>query len=52
MTVGRTLWIVVLLKLLVMFAVLKPLFFPDRLAEKSPEERAAHVLEELTEQEN
>ncbi|MDE5906978.1 MAG: DUF4492 domain-containing protein [Alistipes sp.] len=48
MTVGRTLWIVVLLKLLVMFAVLKLFFFPDLLAGKSPEERATHAMEELT----
>ena len=49
MTVGRTLWIVVLLKLLVMFAVLKLFFFPDLLAGKSPEVRATHAMEELTE---
>ena len=48
MTVGRTLWIVVLLKLLAMFAVLKLFFFPDLLAGKSPEERATHAMEELT----
>ncbi len=45
---GRTLWIVVLVKLFVMFAVLKLFFFPDFLAGKSDGERAAYVLEELT----
>ena len=48
MTVGRTLWIIILVKLFVLFAVLKLFFFPDLLAGKSDEERAAHVLEELT----
>lgn len=48
MTLGRTLWAVILLKLLVMFGVLKLFFFPDLLAGKSDEEKAACVLEELT----
>lgn len=47
MTVGRTLWVIILVKLFVMFAVLKLFFFPDLLAGKSDEERAACVLEEL-----
>ncbi|MDE5692247.1 MAG: DUF4492 domain-containing protein [Alistipes sp.] len=48
MTVGRTLWTIVLVKLLVMFAVLKLFFFPDLLAGKDERQRAAHVLEQLT----
>ena len=48
MTIGRTLWAVIIVKLVVIFAVLKLFFFPDLLAGKSDEERAAHVLEELT----
>ncbi len=48
MTVGRTLWIVILVKLFVIFAVLRLFFFPDFLAGRSDEERAAYVLEELT----
>lgn len=47
MTVGRTLWAIILLKLFIMFAVLKLFFFPDLLAGKSPEERSEHVLNEL-----
>ena len=31
MTLGRTLWTVVLLKLLIMFGILKLFFFPDTL---------------------
>ncbi|MDE5695392.1 MAG: DUF4492 domain-containing protein, partial [Alistipes sp.] len=47
-TVGRTLWTIVLVKLLVMFAVLMLFFFPDLLAGKDERQRAAHVLEQLT----
>lgn len=48
MTLGRTLWIIVLIKLFVMFALLKPFFFADPLAGKDGRQRAACVLEELT----
>jgi len=48
MTVGRTLWAIIAVKLLIMFAVLKLFFFPDPFAGKCEEERAACVLEELT----
>lgn len=48
MTVGRTLWAIILVKLFIMFAVLKVFFFPDLLAGKSPEEKAGYVLENLT----
>ncbi|MCR2030429.1 DUF4492 domain-containing protein [Alistipes timonensis] len=47
MTVGRTLWAIILVKLFIMFAVLKVFFFPDLLAGKSPEEKADYVLENL-----
>lgn len=32
MTVGRSLWLIILIKLFIMFAILKVFFFPDRLA--------------------
>jgi len=35
MTLGRTLWAIILVKLFVMFAVVRLLFFPDPLAGKS-----------------
>lgn len=35
MTLGRTLWTVILIKLVVIFAVLKVFFFPDYLKEHS-----------------
>lgn len=52
MTVGRTLWAIILIKLFIMFAVLKVFFFPDLLAGKSPSEKAGCVLENLTDPKN
>jgi len=34
MTVGRTLWVIILIKLFVMFFVLRVFFFPDFLRSK------------------
>lgn len=50
MTVGRTLWILILVKLFVIFAVLRLFFFPDILSRDydTDEERANHVRKELT----
>ena len=48
MTLGRTLWAVILLKLFIMFAVLRLFFFPDVLGDLTPEERSDYVLEQLT----
>lgn len=50
MTVGRTLWILILVKLFVIFAVLRLFFFPDILSRDydTDEERADHVRKELT----
>ena len=49
MTVGRTLWKIILIKLLVMFAVLKLFFFPNYLHTnfQTDEQRATHVLEQI-----
>lgn len=47
MTLGRTLWAIILIKLFVMFAVLKLFFLPDPLAGKSPGERAECVMQNL-----
>ncbi|MBI9064194.1 MAG: DUF4492 domain-containing protein [Marinilabiliaceae bacterium] len=46
---GRTMWIIILLKLFIMFAVFKLFFFRDTLKNRytTDEERAQHVLEEL-----
>ena len=50
MVLGRTLWLIILLKLLVMFAVLKPFFFPNMLktSYQTDAERADHILRTLT----
>ena len=38
MTLGRTLWAIILLKLFIMFAILRLFFFPDQLAGMSQEQ--------------
>lgn len=50
MTLGKTLWKIILLKLVVMFAVLKLFFFPDYLKTNftTDQERADHVIERIT----
>ncbi|MCL2790201.1 MAG: DUF4492 domain-containing protein [Desulfobulbus sp.] len=50
MTVGRTLWKIILIKLFIMFAVLKPFFFPNFLATQfaTDAQRANYVIEQLT----
>ncbi|MDE6443500.1 MAG: DUF4492 domain-containing protein, partial [Muribaculaceae bacterium] len=47
MTVGKTLWAIILLKLFVFFVVMKLLFFPDLLQRDydTDEQRADHVRE-------
>ena len=50
MTWGRKLWGIILIKLFIMFAILRLFFFPDILQKEfnSDEERSNHVLEQLT----
>lgn len=48
MTVGKTLWAIILVKLFILFAILKVFFFPDFLAGQSPEECSRSVMKELT----
>lgn len=49
MTIGRSLWILIIIKLFIMFAILKLFFFPNILDSKydNDEERAQHVRNEL-----
>jgi hypothetical protein len=49
MTVGKTLWTVVLIKLFIMFAILRLFFFPNFLNSRynTDKERADHVRNEL-----
>ncbi len=50
MTVGKQLWIIILVKLFVMFALLKIFFFPNFLKSNfdSDQERSDYVIEQLT----
>ncbi|MEW6595696.1 MAG: DUF4492 domain-containing protein [Thermodesulfobacteriota bacterium] len=52
MTLGRRLWLIVAIKLFVMFAVLKLFFFPNYLKSHfaTDADRATHVLGEITTQ--
>jgi len=48
---GRQVWLIILIKLFIMFAILKIFFFPDFLKTnfETDQERSDHVLELLTE---
>lgn len=50
MTVGKTLWLIIFIKLFIMFAILKVFFFPDFLSSKfdNDKDRAVYVRERLT----
>ncbi|MGX9365730.1 DUF4492 domain-containing protein [Desulfoplanes sp. PS50] len=50
MVLGRTLWKIILVKLVVIFGVIKIFFFPDFLATTyaTDQERTDHVLSALT----
>ena len=49
MTVGKTLWLIIAIKLFVFFVIIKILFFPNFLASKSDsdEGKAQYVREQL-----
>lgn len=48
--VGKTLWMLIALKLLIFFAIIKTLFFPNYLQERfdNDHDRAAHVMQHLS----
>jgi hypothetical protein len=50
MTVGRQLWIIILLKLFILFAILKLFFFPDFLKSEfeNDGDRSNYVIEQIT----
>ena len=52
MTLGRTLWAIILIKLFIMFFILKLFFFPSFLKEKTPQETQQYVGEELIKRAN
>jgi len=50
MKTGKTLWLLIALKLFVMFVIIKWLFFPNVLQEKfqTDEQRSQYILNQLT----
>ena len=46
MTLGKTLWMIILLKLFIMFAVLKVFFFPNFLKENSKPGKEGDFVEQ------
>jgi hypothetical protein len=50
MTVGKTLWLIILVKLAIMFLVLKVFFFPNFLKSnfENEDDRIEYVIKELT----
>lgn len=50
MTVGRSLWLLIIIKVIVIFGIIKFFFFPDILQRdfETDEQRADHVRKELT----
>ncbi|WP_297432977.1 DUF4492 domain-containing protein [Sulfurimonas sp.] len=50
MKVGKTLWLLIAIKLFVLFVILKWLFFPDVLQEKfhTDQQRSQYILNQLT----
>ena len=49
MDVGKSLWLIIIIKLVIMFLVLRIFFFKLELSSyKTDKEKAAHVIENLT----
>jgi len=49
MRLGKTLWAIIIVKLFIMFAILKVFFFPNFLKEHAQGDEAGYVATELTE---
>jgi hypothetical protein len=48
MTLGKTLWLIIIIKLFIMFCILKPFFFPGHLKQfKGEPEKQEYVSGEL-----
>jgi len=50
MTIGKKLWLIIFIKLFIMFAILKLFFFPNILQSNfsTDAERSNHVIEQIT----
>ena len=52
MKIGRTLWTIIIIKLIIIFAVLKVFFFPDFLSEQAPNGyKTEYMTEEMLNEE-
>ena len=49
MTLGKTLWAIILIKLFIIFVVLKIFFFPDFLKQNAKGDKPGFVADELVE---
>ncbi len=48
MTIGKYLWVIILIKLFIMFAILKVFFFKSELSQyNTQEEKSKHVIQQL-----
>ena len=47
MRLGKTLWVIILIKLFIMFAILKVFFFPNFLKQHAQGDEAGYVATEL-----
>jgi uncharacterized protein YpmB len=47
---GKTIWLIILLKLFIMFVIMKLFFFPNFMKQnfETDEERVSYILEQLT----
>jgi len=50
MRIGKTLWLLIIIKLFIIFAIIKWLFFPDILKEnfQTDAQRSQYILQQLT----
>jgi hypothetical protein len=50
MTIGKTLWIIILIKLFIMFVIFRQIFFKNFLNSnfETQEEKSSYVIEQLT----
>ena len=47
MTIGKTLWTIILIKLIIIFAILKVFFFPDILKQRAEGREAEYVADKM-----
>jgi hypothetical protein len=50
MTLGKTLWVIILIKLFIIFVILKLFFFPDFLKTHANGDKPSYVAKQLLEE--